>query len=147
MAVISRPINRYWRTDLKMGRNVYACVSNDPSLPSADDPLIGVMETSEVAEDIVNTHNGALTQYGRRYPKMLSDAGQDRNVRPGMIPLALTDGERRKLLVLTNWIHSLSDSERKSLLVLADWVKQFQVPDNDTRQAIAKVNRALGGSE
>lgn len=60
---------RYWRTDLQLGRNIYALLSNDPSVPSATDPLIGVMESSALAEDVVNSHNGLLALYGRRYQK------------------------------------------------------------------------------
>lgn len=60
---------RYWRTDIQLGRNIYAVLSNDPAVPSASDPLIGVMETSALAEDVVNSHNALLAKYGRRYPK------------------------------------------------------------------------------
>lgn len=62
---------RYWRTDLQLGRNIYALLSNDPNTPSVSDPLIGVMETSALAEDVVNSHNGLLARYGRRYPTSL----------------------------------------------------------------------------
>lgn len=63
---------RYWRTDLRLGRNVYALLSNDPDTPMSTDPLIGVMETTALAEDVVNSHNGLLTRYGRRYPERIA---------------------------------------------------------------------------
>lgn len=59
---------RYWRTDLRTGRNIYALISNDTAMPAETDPLIGVMETTSLAEDVVNSHNGLLTRYGRKYP-------------------------------------------------------------------------------
>jgi hypothetical protein len=64
---------RYWRTDLQLGRNIYALLSNDPNVPSVKDPLIGVMESTTLAEDVVNSHNGLLARYGRRYPTSLLD--------------------------------------------------------------------------
>jgi len=63
---------RYWRTDLRLGRNVYALLSNDPDVPAITDPLIGVMESTALAEDVVNSHNGLLTRYGRRYPERIT---------------------------------------------------------------------------
>ena len=62
---------RLWRTDLRLGRNVYALISNDPEAPSETDPLIGVMETTALAEDVVNAHNGLLTRYGRKYAERI----------------------------------------------------------------------------
>lgn len=59
---------RYWRTDLRTGRSIYALISNDTEIPSETDPLIGVMETTSLAEDVVNSHNGLLVRYGRKYP-------------------------------------------------------------------------------
>ena len=44
---------RYWRTDLQLGRSIYVLLSNDPDVPSPKDPLIGVMESSALAEDVV----------------------------------------------------------------------------------------------
>lgn len=64
---------RYWRTDLQLGRNVYALLSNNPEVPSVSDPLIGVMESTALAEDVVNSHNGLLARYGRRYQKAVLD--------------------------------------------------------------------------
>jgi hypothetical protein len=58
---------RLWRTDLKTGRNIYVLLSNDPDSPSDADPIIGVMESSALAEDVVSSHNGLLHRYGRRY--------------------------------------------------------------------------------
>lgn len=59
--------SRLWRTDLKTGRNLYVLLSNDPDNPSERDPIIGVMESSSLAEDVVHSHNGLLHRYGRRY--------------------------------------------------------------------------------
>jgi hypothetical protein len=67
-----RPEDRFWRTDThKKGRNIYALKTNDVSRPSEDDPLIGVMETTAMAEDIVDTHNKLLERYGRHYRRVL----------------------------------------------------------------------------
>ncbi len=63
---------RYWRTDLRLGRNIYALMSNDPDSPNISDPLIGVMETTALAEDVVNSHNGLLLRFGRRYPERIT---------------------------------------------------------------------------
>lgn len=64
--------NFVWRTDRKTGRSVYLLLSNDVTRPSDADPLIGVMETSELAEDVVNTHNAAVQMYGRHYRKIMA---------------------------------------------------------------------------
>ena len=72
MAPLNNPDQRLWRTDLKLGRNIYALLSNDVSRPSSQDPMIGTMETSEMAENIVDLHNSALKKYGRHYLKALS---------------------------------------------------------------------------
>lgn len=72
--MVARLLNtddRLWRTDLRLGRNIYALLSNDSSKPSPQDPLIGVMETSEMAENVVDTHNRVLQKYGRHYLKVL----------------------------------------------------------------------------
>jgi hypothetical protein len=60
-------MTRFWRTDLRVGRSVYVLLSNDPDEPSEMDPLLGVMESSSLAEDVVNSHNGLLHRYGRKY--------------------------------------------------------------------------------
>jgi hypothetical protein len=71
MALMKNPGERLWRTDFRLGRNVYALLSNDVNRPSADDPLIGVMETSDLAETVVNLHNLALTKFGPKYLKRM----------------------------------------------------------------------------
>lgn len=69
---LKNPEQYYWRTDLNnLGRTIYAIISNDPDNPSSHDPMIGVMESSSLADDVVNTHNGALQRYGRKYPQRL----------------------------------------------------------------------------
>ena len=72
MAPLNRPGDRMWRTDLRLGRNIYALLSNNVERPSPQDPLVGVMETSELAEVVVDTHNKAITKYGRHFLKALS---------------------------------------------------------------------------
>ncbi len=73
MALVNDVEFRYWRTDFKRGRGIYALVSNDVNNPSEYDPLIGVMESSEISENVVDTHNNALTKFGRRYPRILAN--------------------------------------------------------------------------
>lgn len=72
MALLSKPEERLWRTDFKLGRNIYALLSNDVNRPSGQDPLVGVMETSELAEIVVDTHNKVVTKFGRHYLKALA---------------------------------------------------------------------------
>lgn len=72
MPTLERPEDRFWRTDLKKGRNIYALASNDVDLPSSDDQLIGVMESSSLAEDIVDIHNNALRRWGRHFRRVLA---------------------------------------------------------------------------
>lgn len=72
MALLPNPSDRLWRSDYNLGRNIYALLSNDEKLPSRDDPLIGTMETSELAEIVVATHNLVTKKYGRHYPKALA---------------------------------------------------------------------------
>ena len=71
MPPLKDPDQRLWRTDLKRGRGVYALISNDVTKPSEYDPLVGVMESMELAENIVDLHNKALTKFGRHYLKAL----------------------------------------------------------------------------
>lgn len=71
-SLLKDPENRLWRTDFKRGRGIYALLSNDVEKASEHDPLIGVMESSELAEIIVDTHNRALTKFGRHFLKALS---------------------------------------------------------------------------
>lgn len=63
--------HRLWRTDLRLGRNIYVLISNDITKPMEHDPLIGVMETSSLAEDVVQTHNALILKFGKRYPQAL----------------------------------------------------------------------------
>lgn len=72
MMMIKNVEQRYWRTDLRLGRNIYALLSNDTELPSDIDPVIGVMETTSLAEDVVHAHNGLLERYGRKYPERIA---------------------------------------------------------------------------
>lgn len=75
MAVV-RPEDRFWRTDFhKTGRNIYALKSNHIELPSEDDPLIGVMETTQLAEDVVDLHNNAIKKYGRHFRRVMAADG------------------------------------------------------------------------
>lgn len=71
MAQGIKPEQRLWRTDLRLGRSIYALLSNDPDEPSEQDPLIGVMESTSLAEDVVNTHNAVLQRYGNKYPERI----------------------------------------------------------------------------
>jgi hypothetical protein len=72
MAPLNNPGDRLWRTDFRLGRSIYALLSNDIEKPSSQDPLVGVMETSELAEIVVDTHNNALLKFGRHFRKALS---------------------------------------------------------------------------
>lgn len=72
MAPLNNPGERLWRTDFKLGRNIYALLSNDVNRPSGQDPMIGVMETSELAEIVVDTHNKAILKFGRHFRKALA---------------------------------------------------------------------------
>lgn len=65
---------RFWRTDPRLGRNIYALLSNDTNVTSPSDPLIGVMESSALAEGVVNVHNDLLKKYGRNYSERLRTA-------------------------------------------------------------------------
>lgn len=71
MAPLNSPGERLWRTDYKLGRNIYVLLSNDTTKPSPQDPLIGSMETSELAEMVVDTHNKLVLKFGRRFLKAL----------------------------------------------------------------------------
>ena len=73
MAPLSNPGDRLWRTDFRLGRRVYALLSNDVTRPHTHDPLVGVMESSDLAQNVVDTHNNALKKYGRHYLRRLSD--------------------------------------------------------------------------
>ena len=73
MAPLNNPGDRLWRTDLRLGRSVYALLSNDVTKPHTYDPLVGVMESSDLAQNVVDTHNNALKKYGRHYLRRLSE--------------------------------------------------------------------------
>jgi hypothetical protein len=47
-----------WRTGRKVGRTVYAQLGPEPS---DDDPLIGLMDTPEMAARVVQDHNRTAT--------------------------------------------------------------------------------------
>lgn len=72
VAIVPNPEARYWRTDIKRGRGIYALISNDVTKPSEHDPLIATTETPTLAELIVDTHNNALQKFGRHYPRVLA---------------------------------------------------------------------------
>ena len=72
MALLNNPGERVWRTDFRVGRNIYALLSNNVEKPSTKDPLIGTMETSELAEMVVDTHNKVIAKFGRHYLKGLT---------------------------------------------------------------------------
>lgn len=71
MAPLSNPGERFWRTDYRTGRNIYALLSNDVTKTSQQDPLIGTMDNTELAEIVVDTHNLALKKYGRHFRRVL----------------------------------------------------------------------------
>lgn len=73
-APLKNPEEFYWRTDFKTGSNIYALLSNDSRQPSVNDPLIGTMINSTVAEDVVVSHNGLLKMYGRKYSQRIAQA-------------------------------------------------------------------------
>ncbi len=100
------PELRVWRTDARRGRHIYALLSNDPTRPSEDDPLVGVMESAVVAEDIVSTHNGALAKFGKRYLTVLSNAEVQEPSSETEIYFKVSPGERQQLLELTEWLNN-----------------------------------------
>ncbi|MGG6494669.1 UNVERIFIED_CONTAM: hypothetical protein NY603_17165, partial [Bacteroidetes bacterium 56_B9] len=100
------PEMRLWRTDSSKGRHIYALLSSDPTRPSDDDPLVGVMESAVVAEDIVSTHNGALAKYGRRYAQVLATAEVGKSTSESEVYFKISPGEREQLLALTEWLNS-----------------------------------------
>ena len=46
-----------WRVGRKVGRTIYVQLSNEPS---DKDPLIGVMDTPELAQAVIKEHNRTL---------------------------------------------------------------------------------------
>jgi hypothetical protein len=49
--------NWHWRVGRKVGRTIYAIVSDDVNKPSDDDVLIGCLDTRECAAEAVRAHN------------------------------------------------------------------------------------------
>jgi hypothetical protein len=54
---LAAPMWLPWRTGRKVGRTIYAQVGE---LPSDDDQLIGLMDTRELAAEVVHSHNVCL---------------------------------------------------------------------------------------
>lgn len=128
MAIL--PEERFWRTDTSVGgRHVYVCLTNDPTKPSPNDPLVGVMESSDVAQDIVDTHNGALSQYGRRYRKALTSPSTVNEPDPDEIYIKVSVSERVALIGIVSWLNSGMDNLGNATL----------------RRALEKLFRGLGG--
>lgn len=72
MALITDPENRLWRTGSgENGNEIYALIFNDVTKPCRDDLLIGSMDTSALAENVVDVHNRVLRRYGRHYIRAL----------------------------------------------------------------------------
>lgn len=73
MGLINDPQNRLWRTGTRAdnGAEIFALYHNDITKPTRSDPLIGVMETSSLAEIVVETHNLVVNKFGRHYLKAL----------------------------------------------------------------------------
>lgn len=120
------PETMLWRTDKGRGRNIYALLSHDIMRPSMDDPLVGIMESSAVAEDMVNTHNGVMALYGRRYAQVLAEAEQAPSDLKSELYLKLGRGEHEQLLKIAEWL--------------------FKGPIG-THTIVEKLFRALGGTD
>lgn len=73
MPLIVDPEKRLWRTgsSTEKGNEIYALIYNDPTKPSRNDVLIGQMDTTELAEIVVNVHNLVVAKFGSHYEKML----------------------------------------------------------------------------
>lgn len=71
VALLKNAGDRLWRTDMGIGRSIYALLSNDETKSSTADPLVGVMETSELAENVVDLHNAAIKKFGRHYRRVM----------------------------------------------------------------------------
>lgn len=54
---IADPENHRWRVGRRVGRTIYALVSDDASQPSDTDLLVGVMDTPALATEAVRAHN------------------------------------------------------------------------------------------
>lgn len=130
MASLNKPEERMWRTDFKKGRGIYVLLSNDTTRPSEDDALIGTMESSVVAEDVVNTHNGVMTLYGRRYPQVLAD-----------VEINPPDNPKKEIhFKLDRW--ELDREDYAQLLALVRWLYKGPL---DSPPIVEKLYRALGG--
>jgi hypothetical protein len=66
------PLRVPWRVGRKVGRTIYAAPF--PDRPSEHDPLVGMMDTPELAEAAVRAHNDALEARGERHPWQLGCA-------------------------------------------------------------------------
>jgi len=95
--------SRFWRTDDQQGRKIYALMSNDPTRPHELDPYIGSMETANSAQDVVDTHNGVLTRFGRRYPETLFES-LSRTAPADDIYIKATPQEKRDFLFILAWL-------------------------------------------
>lgn len=100
------PELRLWRVGKKQSRHIYALISNDPLRSSDDDPLVGIMESSIVAQDVVSTHNGALAMFGRRYPQMLATAEFEQAASENEVYFRVSPGEKEQLLALADWLNN-----------------------------------------
>lgn len=56
--MMPKPEMLYWRVGRKVGRTIYAILNGTE--PSDDDFLIGMMDTQELAENAVSSHNAIL---------------------------------------------------------------------------------------
>jgi len=54
---ITDPENHRWRTGRKVGRTIYAIPYPESGTDRDEDPLIGVMDTRELAAEAVRAHN------------------------------------------------------------------------------------------
>jgi hypothetical protein len=76
VALVSDPKDRLWRTGSGTnGNEIYALLFNDVTKASRNDPLIGSMDTAELADNIVDMHNRVLRKYGRHYITALKADG------------------------------------------------------------------------
>ena len=73
MGLVSDPQNRLWRTGSRpeTANEIYVLYHNDVTKPSRNDPLIGSMETSDLADIVVQTHNLVVGRFGRHYIRAL----------------------------------------------------------------------------
>lgn len=73
VALIEKPQDTVWRTGtgLENGNEIYAMIYNDVTKPTRNDQLIGSMDSSELAEFVVDAHNRLLRKYGRHYKRVL----------------------------------------------------------------------------